>query len=334
MSEEQLAAAADERLLRFVGDGVAGMVVGMVTTGDRELIVSRGPVSTDGVFDIGSITKVFTALALAEMVSHGEVGLEEPLERFLPAGVHAPRWQDRGMTLLDLATHTSGLPRLPRNLLVRATLHGSNPYRGYTVKDLHRGLATTRLRRAPGSSYRYSNFGFAVLGHALASAAGDTYEQLVVDRVCRPLRLGETMFEMNADVASRRETGHAGGGQPVPDWDLAAFAPAGGLRSTVADMVRFLRANLDPGPTGLAVAQEDAQRPRLPIVPNGEIGLGWHLREEDATAVAWHNGGTGGFGGFVAMAPERGTGVAVLYNSPPSPAVDAAAFGLLSHMSA
>lgn len=331
MSEEQLAAAADERLLRFVGDGVVGMVVGMVT-GDRELIVSRGPVSSDGVFDIGSITKVFTALVLAEMVSHGEVGLEDPLERFLPAGVHAPRWQDREITLLDLATHTSGMPGLPRNLLVRATLHGSKPYRGYTLKHLHRGLATTRLRRAPGSAYRYSNFGFAVLGHALASAAGKTYEQLVTDRVCRPLRLRETMVEMNADVALRRENGHARAGRPVPDWDLASFAPAGGLRSTVADMVRFLRANLDPGPTSLAVVLEDAQRPRRPIVPSGETGLGWHLREEDATAVAWHNGGTGGFGGFVAMARKRGTGVAVLYNSPPSPAVDAAAFGLLSHM--
>ena len=323
---------AGERLLRFVGDGVEGMVAGMVT-GDRELIVSRGPVSSDGVFDIGSITKVFTGVVLADMAFRGEVALEDPVKRFLPEGVRAPRWQDREITLLDLATHTSGLPRLPRNLLVRATLHGSDPYRGYTVKELHRGLAATRLRRAPGSSYRYSNLGFAVLGHALAFAAGDTYEQLVVDRVCRPLGLDETMFEMNADVASRRETGHAGGGQPVPDWDLAAFAPAGGLRSTVADMVRFLQANRDPGSTSLAVALEDAQRPRRLIGVSEQIGLGWHLREEGTATVAWRNGGTGGFGGFVAMARARGTGVAVLYNSPPSPAVDAAAFELLCDMS-
>ena len=332
LSEEQLATAAAERLLRFVGDGVVGMVVSVVT-GDRELIVSRGPVSRDGVFDIGSITKVFTALVLADMVSRDEVGLDDPLERFLPPSTQAPRWQDREITLLDLATHTSGLPRLPRNLLLRATLHGSNPYRGYTVTDLHRGLAATRLRRAPGSSYRYSNFGFAVLGHALAFAAGVTYEQLVVDRVCGPLGLGETMLEMNADVASRRESGHAGAGQPVPDWDLAAFAPAGGLRSTVVDMVRFLRASLEPKPTNLAVALEDAQRPRRPIGASEQIGLGWHLREKGGATVAWHNGGTGGFGGFVATVRERGAGLAILYNSPPSPAVDAAAFGLLSDMS-
>lgn len=308
------------------------MVVGMVT-GGRELIVSQGPVSVDGVFDIGSITKVFTALVLADMVAREEVGLEDPLERFLSPGIKAPRWQDRGITLLDLATHTAGLPRLPRNLLVRATLHGSNPYRGYTVKDLNRGLAATRLRRPPGSTCRYSNFGFAVLGHALAAAAGDAYEQLVVDRVCRPLGLGDTTFEVHADVASRRESGHAGAGEPVPDWDLAAFAPAGGLRSTAADMVRFLRANLAPEKTELHGALEDAQRRRRPIGASAHIGLGWHLREEGAATVAWHNGGTGGFGGFVAMARERGTGVAVLYNSPPSPAVDAAAFGLLSSMS-
>ncbi len=331
LSAEQLATAASERLLRFVGDGVVGMVVGMVT-GDREMIVSRGPASRDGVFDIGSITKLFTALLLADMVSQGEVGLDDPLERFLPTGVRAPRWQGRDITLVDLATHTSGLPRLPRNLLVRATLHRSDPYRGYTVPKLHRGLAATRLRRAPGAGYRYSNFGFAVLGHALASAAGVTYEELVVDRVCRPLGWGETMFEMKADVASRRETGHAAAGQPVPDWDLAAFTPAGGLSSTVVDMLRFLRANLDPGRTNLAVALEQAQRPRRSIGAHEDVGLGWQLREEGATTIAWHNGGTGGFGGFVAMLRELGAGVAVLYNSPPSPAVDAAVFGLLSDM--
>ncbi len=331
LSEEDLAAAAGERLFRFLGEGVVGMVVGMVA-GDREVIVGRGPVSPDGVFDLGSITKLFTALVLADMASCGEVGLDDPVERFLPAGVRAPRRQGRDITLVDLATHTSGLPRLPRNILIRATLHGSDPYRGYTVDDLHRGLAATRLRRAPGSAYHYSNFGFAVLGHALACAAGDTFERLVLDRVCRPLGLSETMFEISADVAPHRETGHAGPGRPVPDWDLAAFTPAGGLRSTAPDLVRFLGANLDPGHSDLAVPLEDVHRSRRPIGANEEMGLGWHIRHDGATAVAWHNGGTGGFGGFVAMAREKGVALAVLYNSPPSPAVDAAALGLLSDM--
>ena len=332
LSEDDLAGLAGERLLRFVGDGVVGMVVGLVR-GDQEFIVSRGPVSREGVFDLGSITKLFTALSLADMVSRGEVSLDDPVQRFLPAGVRAPRWQGQEISLLDLATHTSGLPRLPRNLLLPAMMHGSDPYRGYTVEDLHRGLAATRLRRPPGSAYRYSNFGFAVLGHALAAVAGASYEQLVVDRVCRPLGLGETLFEISADVAHRREAGHAARGRPVRDWDLAAFAPAGGLRSTMADMVRFLLANLDPGRTDTATALEDAQRPRRPIAADEEIGLSWHLRHDGGTTVAWHNGGTGGFGGFVATARQHATGVAVLYNSAPSPAVDAAAFELLSDIS-
>ncbi len=331
LTDEDLASLATERLFRFVGDAVVGMVVGLVR-GDQELIVSRGPVSPDGVFDVGSITKLFTALLLADMASRGEVGLDDPVEQFLPAGVRAPKWRGKGITLLDLATHTSGLPRLPRNLLLRATLHGSDPYRGYAVEDLQRGLAAVRLRRAPGSAYRYSNFGFAVLGHALASAAGASYEELVVDRVCRKLGLGETMFEVSADVGRRRETGHAGRRRPVRDWDLAAFAPAGGLRSTVGDMVRFLQANVDPARTEMPAALADAQRPRRPIGANEEIGLAWHLRRDDGTTVAWHNGGTGGFGGFVATARRPGTGVAVLYNSAPSSAVDAAAFGLLSDL--
>jgi CubicO group peptidase (beta-lactamase class C family) len=261
------------------------------------------------------------------------VGLDDPVENFLPGGVRAPRMRGQSITLLDLATHTSGLPRLPRNLLVRATLHRSDPYRGYTVGNLHQGLAATRLRRRPGSGYRYSNFGFAVLGQALASAAGDTYEQLVLDRVCRTLGLGETVFAMSVELAPRREIGHAGRGRPVPDWDLAAFAPAGGLRSTMPDMVRFLRANLDPGHTDLPRPLENAQRSLRPIGANEDVGLAWHLGQDTGTTVAWHNGGTGGFGGFMAMARERGTGVTVLYNSPPSSAVDAAGFRLLSDIS-
>jgi CubicO group peptidase (beta-lactamase class C family) len=217
--------------------------------------------------------------------------------------------------------------------LLPAVLHGSDPYRGYTVEDLHHGLAATRLRRAPGSGYQYSNFGFAVLGHALASAAGNDYEQIVVDRVCRTLGLGETMFEMSDHMAPRRERGHGRRRRPVRDWNLAAFAPAGGLRSTVADMVRFLEAHLDAGRTDMAGALENALRPHRPIGGNEEIGLAWHLRHDAGTTVAWHNGGTGGFGAFVAMAEGRGTGVAVLYNSAPSPPVDAAALALLSDIS-
>ncbi|MBW3610760.1 MAG: serine hydrolase [Actinobacteria bacterium] len=133
-------------------------------------------------------------------------------------------------------------------------------------------------------------------------------------------------------MAPHRETSHAGPGRPVPDWDLAAFTPAGGLRSTAPDLVRFLGANLDPGTSDLAVPLEDVHRPRRSIGAHEDVGLGWHLREEGASTIAWHNGGTGGFGGFLAMLREHGAGVVVLYNSPPSPAVDAAGFGLLCDM--
>ncbi len=331
LSEERLAAVA-ERVLRFGTHAAVGMAVAVVA-GDREVILSRGRVSPTGVFDVGSITKLFTALLLADMTSRGEVSLDDPVQRFLPAGVRAPRRQGREITLLDLATHTSGLPRLPRNLLVRATLHPSDPYRGYTLEDLHRGLAATRLRRPPGSGYRYSNFGFAVLGHALAFAGGETYEQLALHRVCRPLGLEETTFALTPELRSRREVAHGRRGQPVPDWHLAAFTPAGGLRSTIGDMVRFLRVNLEPGRSGLAAALEDAQRPRRRMGESEEIALAWHRRQDAGATAAWHNGGTGGFGGFVGMVRERGTALAVLYNSPPSPTVDAAAFGLLSDIS-
>ena len=332
MGDEDLRGPADEWLMGIVGQRVVGMVVGMVIA-ERELVVSRGPVAPDGVFDIGSITKVFTALLLADMARRGQVDLEDPLSRSLPGCVPTPPRDGREITLLDLATHTSGLPPLPRNLRARAILHGADPYRGYDVDRLLRALAATRIRQPPGSSYRYSNFGFAVLGHALAAVAGVPYERLVVDRVCLPLGLNETMPQLSPALVARREKGHGGSGRAVPDWDVAAFGPAGSLRSTMPDMVRFLRVNLDPAPAPLAAALDDAQVPRRRISAEEEIGLAWHIRRHRGAAVTWHNGGTGGFGSFVAMIRERGTGVAVLYNSSPSPAVDEAAFRLLCHIS-
>ena len=149
------------------------------------------PPDAHTIFEIGSLTKVFTATLLALLSEEGRLALDDPLQRYLPPGVELPV-RGRPITLADLATHTSGLPRLPHRFFLRSLRHRRNPYAWFTVDDLHAGLPSTRLRREPGGRSRYSNLGYGLLGHALAACAGSSYEQLVQERICRPLALADT----------------------------------------------------------------------------------------------------------------------------------------------
>lgn len=277
-------------------------------------------------FQIGSVTKVFTALVLADMAERGEVHLCDPAARYLPGRV------TDGPTLADLATHTSGLPRLPRGLLPSALLHPGDPYARYPAGGLVRD-ARRALRAAPpaGSAQRpyvYSNFGFGLLGYLLGQAAGTPYETLVTTRICAPLGLPGTTFTPPAPPWAAQ--GHRRG-RPVRDWRLSAMAGAGGLYSTAADLARFLYACLlaalaAPGtPAAPLEALGPAIRATLTSrrpIPGGQIGLAWHLARRGDHTIAWHNGMTGGFSAMIALDPGRRLGVAALANSagsPPSP---------------
>ena len=280
-------------------------------------------------FQIGSVTKVFTALVLADMAERGEVHLSDPAARYLPG-----RATD-GPTLADLATHTSGLPRLPRGLLPSALLHPGDPYARYPVGGLVRD-ARRALRAAPSAGsaqrpYAYSNFGFGLLGYLLGQAAGTPYETMVTTRISAPLGLPGTTFTPPAPPWAAQ--GHRRG-RPVRDWRPGAMAGAGGLYSTAADLARFLYACLlaasaapgtpaapDTPPEALGPAIRVTLTSRRPI-PGGQIGLAWHLARRGDHTIAWHNGMTGGFSAMIALDPARRLGVAALANSagpPPSP---------------
>ncbi len=197
------------------------------------------------IFQIGSVTKVFTALLLADMAERGEVHLSDPAASYLPGPA------GDGPTLADLATHTSGLPRLPRGLLRSALLHPRDPYARYPPARLVRDAGRALRAGSPGSHYAYSNFGFGLLGYLLGQAAGTPYETLVTRRICVPLGLSDTTFA--APGPPRAARGHRRA-RPVPDWRLGALAGAGGLYSTAADLARFLRACLLAPPAAPATA--------------------------------------------------------------------------------
>jgi serine-type D-Ala-D-Ala carboxypeptidase/endopeptidase len=298
----------------------SGIVVGLFESGKTRVIAAgapdaatKRPLDERSVFEIGSVTKVFTTTLLADMARRGEVRLDQPVAELLPKAVRVPEKGGRKITLLDLATQRSGLPRLPDNM---PTEGSDNPYAAYSVDSLYAFLSRYELSRAPGERYEYSNLGVGLLGHALARRAGTSYEALVVERVARPLAMRDTRVTLDADLGSRLAAGHDLAGKTVPNWDLPVLAGAGALRSTVADMLRFVAANLDSSGTRLSAALWDTQRRRNDTtIPGTDIGLAWHIIHRPQGDLLMHNGGTGGYHAFVAIDHAQRRGLVMLANS-------------------
>jgi D-alanyl-D-alanine-carboxypeptidase/D-alanyl-D-alanine-endopeptidase len=217
---------------------------------------------------------------------------------------------------------------MPHGFLVRSVRHRRNPYSWFTVDDLHAALPATRLRGEPGARPRYSNLGYGLLGHVLALREQLSYEQLVRERICRPLGLEDTGVSVPAAARNRLALGHNRRGRPVPHWDLGALAGAGALRSTVADLLAFLRVQLDEGEAMLARAAALTHAPRVRH-RGAAIGLSWTRLPLLGTdhELLFHNGGTGGSRSFVGLVPTTHTAVVVLSNSARS--VDALGFRIL-----
>ncbi|MED7947941.1 serine hydrolase domain-containing protein [Streptomyces sp. BE303] len=294
------AAAASEpgpdlgRLLRplFRAAAPGGGAAVVVIRGDERTVACRGhvdrsverPVRADTRFELGSVTKTFTGLLLAEMAARGEVGYDDPIDRYLPADAAPGYPHERPITLLHLATHTSGLPRLPDGLLPAvAPRWFTRPYATFGPAHLLRALPRTAVRGTPGAQVRYSNLGCGLLGLLLANAAGQRYDDLLAARVCGPLGLVDTSCGpgREEDAGYRR-------GRRVPSFRLPALPGAAALRSTADDMLRYLQANLalDAVPLPeradaavLRTALGEVRRPRTGGRRGGpRICLGWNHR--------------------------------------------------------
>jgi CubicO group peptidase (beta-lactamase class C family) len=266
------------------------------------------------LFEIGSITKAFTGVLLADMQLRGEVALDDPLSRHL--GGHGPSWRQREPTLLELATHRSGLPNTPRPLARRELLFGlgigeSDPWSDVDAEEYAELLRATSPRRAPGGRLRYSSIGFGLLGDALAGAAGKPYAELLRERVLAPLGMDATTLTPGPPAIQ----GHSRRGRPRPP--LEDLMPAAGsIRSSVAEMAAFLSACLSPGADAPGPALQLAQQPAHRVSRRMSIGLGWLiLTGRDNGTTIFHNGGTWGFRSFAGFSPERDRAVVVLSNT-------------------
>ena len=280
---------------------------------------ARGPApDSASLFEIGSVTKVFTGVLLADMALRGEVSLDDRLSRHLPGP--NPAWRHREPTLVELATHRSGLSNTPRplrrgELAFAVGLSQRDPWAALTEADYRDLVGQESPRRRSGGRFGYSSMAVGLLGDALAARAGMPYEQLLTERVLAPLGMASTAVTIPPELEHRLLGGHSRRGRPRPP--LEDFMPAAGsLRSSTEDMLRFLAACLNPPPGPVGAALRLAQQPHARISKRAQVGLCWIiLTRPHHPAVLWHNGGTWGFRSFAGFAPDQGRAAVVMSNT-------------------
>lgn len=293
-----------------------GMVAGLCDRGGQR-IVTQGEADNgamldgDTVFDIGSLTKLFTALALADMVARGEMAMDDPLGRYLPADVQVPDFQGKPITLRDVATYSAGLPGWPGDM---PALGKSFP--DYSVEQLYQALSATRLDAAPGTRYVYSNFGYGLLGLALARHAGTDFESLIVSRIAAPLGMESTRISLSSGIEARVSPGHDRKLAKVTSWTMPeAFAGAGAFRSTANDLMKFLSAAMALTPSPLAAAFAEMLRIECPSdKPDTTVAAGWFISSRPGDRLVWKDGGVLGYSSFLGYSQRTRNGLVLLAN--------------------
>lgn len=307
-----------------------GIVIGILGP-EGERIVAGGTgagarFDSTTVFEIGSITKVFTALLLADMANKGDVSLNDPAARYLPAGHRMPEHGGRPITLSDLATHRSGLPRMADDMW--AVSHPDGQFADYTEERLLAFLDRHQLAREPGAQFEYSNLGMGLVGYLLTRAAGSDYETLVRTRITGPLGMNDTMITMPPGHAARLAAPFDAYMRPVKPIDMAALAGAGAIRSTVADMLIFARALINPA-SPVAPALKTALSVRTPSDNGFEQALGWVVRRLPGRELLLHNGQSYGFSSILIVEPAKGRAVVALANSAAEPGPEDLGFNIV-----
>lgn len=308
-----------ERLKGF--EKSVSIIVGVIGPQGRRIVAhgSMGmtdprPVNGDTLYEIGSITKVFTSLLLADMVERGEVGLDDPVAKYLPVGVRMPDRNGKPITLLDLSTHRSGLPRMPSNFNPKDP---TRPYVDYPVERLYEFLSSHESRRDVDAEWEYSNLGAGLLSLALARRAGTDFETALRDRVFRPLGMNSTVIALTPALKSRMTTAHSSVFRlaPTPLWDFTpAFFGTGSLRSSANDLLIFLAANLGYVKTPLSAAMARMRTAHRDGADNFKMGLGWRIEQLQEAEIVWTGGASYGSRSFSGFDPKSQVGVIVLSN--------------------
>ena len=319
---ELLPKAEVDRLVKPYVDGeyVNSLAIALVTK-DGVQTLGYGHVSgadspapeADTVYEIGSITKAFTGILLADMVLRGEVKLDDPVQQHLPDALKVPTTDGAVITIESIATHRSGLPRMPSNFEPE---DAGNPFADYTVERMAEFLRGHTLARKPGDAYEYSNLAFGLLGQTMAHVTGKPYEQLMIERLAKPLGMTDTTITFSDAQRKRVAPGFDADGNPQKNWDIPTMAAGGAIRSTARDMGKFLQANLGQIEVSEQLRHAMAmsrQKRAEGGDPHNDMGLGWHINK--SLGITWHNGQTGGYHSYAGFVVAEGVGVVVLSNT-------------------
>jgi CubicO group peptidase (beta-lactamase class C family) len=264
------------------------------------------------IFEIGSISKTFTATILAWYVNQGKLSLTDPIIKYLPDSV-AANPALKNITLLNLTNHTSGLARLPLNLTRQKSYDNANPYINYTQEMLFTYLKNCSLNSEPGKKYIYSNLAVGLLGVILERVSNKSYEQLVTEIICRPLSMKSTVQKLNPQLLARFASVYDEEGHETPAWDFDALAAGGSLKSTMTDMLIYTKANMAKADNKLSKAFELTHQPTT--TTDTRVGLGWHIVPVAGVDYYFHNGGTGGSSSYLLYNAEKGLAIVVLSNA-------------------
>ncbi len=322
---QEAAMPSDAEIAKILGDRIGrdqanvGIAVAVIENGETRF-VSHGTIALDSdepvdehtIFEAGSITKVFTNLALAQLVNEGRIDLDAPIVDYLPDGFVLPEQESRAITAYDLATHTSGLSGLPPEMLAGDI---GNPYSGYGMEGLRAWLATYELPRPIGESFEYNNAGTTLLGLAIAHVGGATYKDIIEDTILNPLDMADTSLELTGTpLPAAMAWGHDTAREPTSNWDFDVFAPAGALLTNSADLIKFIAAASGQTRTDMTPAFDTMLARTSPVEEGTSIGLGWFVTTTGQGEIVWHNGMTGGYSSFAGFDRNSGNGVVVLTN--------------------
>jgi serine-type D-Ala-D-Ala carboxypeptidase/endopeptidase len=284
-------------------------------------------VSDSTIFEIGSITKTFTAVLFSEKILRHEMSLQDPIDKYLPDSIKLRPEMQNQINLFSLVTHTSGLPRLPGDLTQHISFDTSKLKIDYSIKEFYAYLQQYSSKRKAGKYVNYSNFGIGLLGHLLEQESKEGYDSLVIKNVCSPLQMKHTKIKPDAEENKMVATGYSKG-KAAPGWGFEAFEGAGALRSDMKDMMLYLRSNIYRTGDTLSSAIFSTHNRLHKFSRHNDIGMCWIiLKGRKGMKTCWHNGATAGFRSFIGFDDQQKYGVVILANSDAS--LDTEGFAML-----
>lgn len=317
----------------------AGISIGILSNGTTSFYgygeTKRGtgtvPVA-NSLFEIGSISKTFTALLLALEVKRGNIHLDSCISIYLPASLPRMEWKGKPISVQMLSNHTSGIPSLPLNFKTISGYNNDDPYHGYAKELLYQYLQSFTPYREPGKAHEYSNMGVALLGNILEDKQGKSWSDLVHQQITKRLKMKQT-GQFSERIKKVNYTAcYNGVGEEARPWTFQAFAPAGALHSTTADLLKYAAFVMKPGTGDLAAALDVTLQPTFTVSSTTKIGLGWYLFTSKGRQYITHSGGTGGYRSTLVIDRTSQKAVVVLSNT--ANEVETIAFQLIEYLNA